>query len=450
MRQYITGNTQLFFTLIVWLIIGMYGGPLIYLVLPLSLFMLRRQERTEEMLIGFLFILILSDSYETHLHFAKSLKNVYVSMLALFLFIDSGEFQPLNSIYKSFFPFFLIAMFCLLFTESFGVSVQKTISYFLMYLIIPNYLVRLYRENGPEVLRNIVFFMLTIMIIGIVAIVVAPSLAYTSGRYRGLLGNPNGLGLFCFLSFLFFYVVKHAHKELFTRSQEVLIYAVVVLSLVLTGSRNSIIGVFMFLFFQRFYKMSPLIGFMVVIVVGYLAEVIGNNLPAIISSLGLGDFFRVKTLNDGSGRYIAWSFAWKAVQQNIFIGKGFAYDEFYMHKNWDELSRLGHQGGVHNTFLTFWLDTGLIGLLAFLWGYFVTFLRAAKRNPLTMPIMFVVTFTAFFESWLVGSLNPHTIIFLMILAVISDDAFYTERVPVAEEENPETDQLLLNDYGLKA
>jgi O-antigen ligase len=251
------------------------------------------------------------------------------------------------------------------------------------------------------------------------------------------------------LSFIFFFVVNYLHKELFTRSQVILIYVVTIISLVLTGSRNSIIGVFMFLFFQKFYKINPFLGILMVLIVGYLAEVVGSNASTIISSLGLGDFFRVKTLDDGSGRYVAWGFAWKEIQQNLYIGKGFGYDEFYMRSNWDLLSRMGHQGGVHNTFLTFWMDMGLIGLIIYLRSFFITFLRAAKRNPLAFPIMFVITFTAFFESWLVGSLNPHTIIFLMILALLSDDAFYPEKIAVSDESQElETQSLLLEENGI--
>lgn len=428
----------------------MYGGPLIYIVLPLSLLAMRKQERYEEMLIGFLLILILSDSYETHLHFAKSIKNVYITILTIFFFIESGSFQPFNSIYKTFFPFFLISLFCLLFSETFLISAQKTLSYYLMYLIVPNYLVKLYRKQGAEALKNIVFFMVTILIISIICMFLLPNLSHTGGRYRGIFGNPNGLGLFCFLSFLFFFVVNYIHKNLFNRNELIIVYGILIFSVLMTGSRNSIIGVFLFLFFQKFYKINPFLGFLVVLCIGYGVVLVESNLSHIITSLGLGDFFRVKTLDNGSGRYVAWLFAWKHVQENFFIGKGFGYDEYYMRSNWDLLSKMGHQGGVHNTFLTFWMNMGLIGLIIYLFAYLVTFLRAAKHNPLVFPILFVITFTAFFESWLVGSLNPHTIIFLMILTLISDESFYPEESESEEQVVFENQTVLISENGVKA
>ncbi len=447
MKQYYTDNLQLYLILIIWLLVGMFGGPLIYVVLPISLLLMKKQERYEELLLGFLLILILSDSYDFHLHFAKSVKNIYISVLTIFFLMESGSFQPLNSIYKTFFPFFIISLYCLIFTETFSISIQKTFSYFLMYLIVPNYLVKLYRQYGAEVLKNILFFMITILIVSILCKYLLPNLANTGGRYRGIFGNPNGLGLFCFLSFIFFFVVNHIHKNLFDRFQLILVYSIIMISLFMSGSRNSIIGVLMFLFFQKFYKINPFLGFVVVLSVGYGVVLLENNLATIISSLGLGEFFRIETLENGSGRYVAWLFAWNHIQENFFIGKGFGYDEHYMRSNWDLLSQMGHQGGVHNTFLTFWMNTGLIGLIIYLFAYLITFLKAAKQNPLAFPILFVVTFTAFFESWLVGSLNPHTIIFLMVLTLISDESFYPEETKVSEEE---TEALLLEENGIKA
>jgi hypothetical protein len=88
----------------------MYGGPAIYGVLPVTLFLMKRQGLYMEMLIGFFFILILSDSYEIRLLFAKSAKNIYISLLAIFFLFDTKEFQPINSLYKLFFPFFLISV----------------------------------------------------------------------------------------------------------------------------------------------------------------------------------------------------------------------------------------------------------------------------------------------------------------------------------------------------
>jgi O-antigen ligase len=444
-REYYQENVQLYAILVFWLIIGMYGGPLIYAVLPLLLILMKRKGMYEEMFIGFFLVLILSDSYEHHLLFAKSAKNIYISALAVFFLFDRKVFYPFNPIYKLFIPFFLVSLYCLFYSETIVVSVQKTLSYFLLFLIVPNYFTKLYREKGSLLLRNIVFFAVTILIVSFLMIFINRTLVYPIGsRYQGVLGNPNGLGLFCFFTFLLFSLVQKIHKKLFSSHEIIIIYILIGFSLLLTGSRNSIIGVLIFMFFQKFYKISPFLGILMVIIIGFLTEIIGNHFSVIISSLGLGDFFRVKTLDNGSGRYVAWLFAWNHIQDSFFIGKGFGYDEHYMRSNWDLLSKMGHQGGIHNTFLTFWMDFGLIGLLIYLRSYFLAFIFAAKKTVYAFPILFAVTFTAVFESWLVGSLNPHTILFLLILTLISDDTFYAEEVQI-----PETETLLLNENGVE-
>ncbi|MGZ4035167.1 MAG: O-antigen ligase family protein [Bacteroidia bacterium] len=409
------------------IITGMFGGPTIYIVLPIILFFMKKKELYEEMFIGFFLFLILSDSYEIPLLFAKSAKNIYIVALAIFFFFDRTEFYPFNTTYKLFMPFFLISVYCLIYTETLGISVQKTLSYFLLFLIVPNYFTKLYREKGPVILQNIIYFAFTILFVSFAIIFIHRDLVYPiDSRYRGIFGNPNGLGLFCFFTFLFFSILRWMHKELFTSAESIIIYSLVLVSLLLTGSRNSIVGVIIFVLFQKIYKINPFLGFILVIIVGVGAEYIGNHFSDVLSSLGLADYFRAKTLDNGSGRYAAWYFAWTHIQQSFFIGRGFGYDEHFMRSNWDLLSKLGHQGGIHNTFLTFWMDFGLIGLLIFLRSYILAFIQAAKKSFFAYPVFFAVTFAAFFESWLVGSLNPHTILFLLILTLISDDTFYTQ------------------------
>jgi hypothetical protein len=195
----------------------------------------------------------------------------------------------------------------------------------------------------------------------------------------------------------------------------------------MTSSRNAVFAVLMYYLCQRFFSRSTFLGFILFLVMLLLAEIVSNNLTAIISSLGLADYFRINTLQDGSGRYIAWAFAWKQIQENFFIGKGFAYNEYYMRQYYDLLSKLGHQGGIHNSFLTFWMDQGLIGLLIYLRSYILMFISAAKRNKYAFPIMFAISFTAIFESWLVGSLSAYAFLVLVIFSIITSDEIVMAR-----------------------
>jgi O-antigen ligase len=434
MLAYYKENIQLYIILLVWLLVGMYGGPLIYGVLPISLILMKQRGMYEELLIGFIFILILSDRFEMPLRFAKDVKNIYIVGLGIFLLLDKKAFYPMNKLIKVFIPFFIVAFYCLMTSINepfFFTSLQKTLSYILLFLVVPNYIQKVYLESGPVFFRNLLFFALTILLLGVILIFIKRNFVFIyGGRYCGILANPNGLGLFCLLMFILFSVVNRFHTDLFSVKEQRIFYFFLLLSIVLCESRNALVGILIFYIFQRFFSVSPFLGFIVFVIIVFTIEVVGNNLISITYQLGLSDYLRVKTLDEGSGRYVAWQFAWNHIQDNFFISKGIAYDEFYMRRHYELLSKLGHQGGIHNTFLTIWMDTGLIGLLIYLRSFILAFMRSSKYTALAFPIMFAITFSAIFESWLIGSLNPFTIIFVIILTLISSDIFHAPKEKV--------------------
>jgi len=136
-----------------------------------------------------------------------------------------------------------------------------------------------------------------------------------------------------------------------------------------------------------------------------------------------------------SGRSVAWHFVWQKIQDDLFIGHGFGYDEALMRRNYYELSRLGHQGGVHNSYLSLWLNFGLVGLIIYFRSFLLFFFKAAKNNGLALPIMYAILFSATFEGLLIGSLNPHMFCMLVIFALISENEFQQQ-----EQQQPELTQ----------
>lgn len=409
---------------VLWLLTGMFGGPFIYVLLPVTVLLMKQKNMYEEMFMGYLFILIISDSAEPGLFFAKTVKNEYVALIAFFFFFDRKSFTPVNDLYKIFIPFFLFSVITLLnaFGDSyFFTSVQKTLSYFLMFLILPTYIMKLYRESGVAFLKRVVFFSFTILLIGIVLKYVSYDLTHVSARFKGIFGGPNGLGIYSLLFFIILFFINETFPGLFSKNEKLILYGIIIISIYMTGSRNSVIAVLIFYMFQRFFGPQPFLGILVFVFVLILIEMVSVNIVAIVQFLGIGEYFRLQTLEEGSGRYIAWGFAWKQIQENFFIGRGFAYNEFYMRQHYRFLSMLGHQGGIHNSFLTFWMDQGLVGLLIFLRSYFLMFLKASKISKFAFPAMLAISFTAFFESWLVGSLSAFAFMGIFIFTILASD-----------------------------
>lgn len=441
MALIIKENFQLLALLCIWFLVGSRGGPIALAFIPLTVLLLKRRDLLPEMLIGFLFILILSDNLEPATAFAKGVKNIYIVLLAGLFILNRKRFSPVNHFVQGFLPYFILSFILLYYSETFNVSLQKTLSYVLLFITVPNYISTIYRERGPAFFKQLLLFMVAIVILSIALKYVFPLWGIShEGRLRGIFGNPNGLGIFCVLTFVFSQLIFNYYPHLFTKREQLVIAGIFFLAIYWSGSRNALVSALLFLMFSRIYNVSAHLGFLVFLIVVFLYIVIGVNYVAIIQYLGLQSYFRIETLEEGGGRYIAWNFAWEEIQKNFFLGKGFAYDEYLMRKNFDRLSKLGHQGGVHNTYLIIWLNTGLVGLLLFFKSFISVFIKGAKNTTLAFPIMYAIMFTIIFEPWLAASLNPFTILFLIMGTIITGPEF--KIIPATEEASDDKEMVL--------
>ena len=418
-----------------WAIIGMYFGPVIYVYLPVTVILMKSRNQYHEILLGFIFILILSDSRLESLHFAADLKEIYILFLVAFLVIDSKGFAPFSNFYFRFLPFFIIAVICIFYAPPSALvnSIEKTFSYILLLLVVPNYLQKAHLMKGKEFYKMLVYMCAGILLLGFVFKFLSPDIVTREDRYEGLFGNPNGLGIFCLLFFLLFTVVIDFFPELFSKRKKMFIYGYIVLSVLLSGSRGSLFALIIYVVFVFLYKRSAILGTIVAIVFATTYSYISANLVGIINTIGLQNYLRINTLEEASGRFVAWKFTWDHIQENFWIGRGFEYTSylFSIPKNVAYLQALGHLGNVHNSYLTLWLDTGLVGLICYVFAFMASFIKGIKKTALALPIMYAVIFSSLFESWLTASLNPFTIILFIILSIITNDAIIKEKAEVA-------------------
>jgi hypothetical protein len=77
---------------------------------------------------------------------------------------------------------------------------------------------------------------------------------------------------------------------------------------------------------------------------------------------------------------------------------------------------------------------GFVGILIYFRSFFLLFIKASKQASMSLAAMFAVMFSINYESWLVGSLNPYTIVLLMIMTVLSEEEIAGWR-PSAEGED---------------
>lgn len=299
----------------------------------------------------------------------------------------------------------------------------------LLFYSVPIFVKRLYKEYGDDFLRNLIYFLVSLVICCLLLRFYSYDMAVSHGnRLRGLFGNPNGLGIFLILVFSAFFILTNLKPDLINRKEKWFFYIVILLCTFSTYSRTALVSVLMLMFVSRIFQLSNFVGILFFVTAAIFYNYIMDAFLYLISVFNLNQDLRVESIQEGSGRFIAWKFAWDNIQTSIFIGRGFSYDESLMRANFYYLSRLGHEGGVHNTYLIIWLNTGLIGLLLFLRGFFLSFIKAAKHTWIAFPFMFVIMFSISFEPWLAASLNPFTILFLTILTIISDEEIVERQV----------------------
>ncbi|MCG8573731.1 MAG: O-antigen ligase family protein [Flavobacteriales bacterium] len=420
-------HMQFIMILTIMYVSGVWGGPIIYPMFPIVLIMLGSKRFFFELYIVAIWLLMLADyvpvknALYDDLQFAKDLKFLIPLALFGFMFLFRNEFKPYPKMILWFVPFFIIAIISLNYSINFQVGSQKTLSFVLMYLCVPFYVTHLHRKQGEGFWKALMTFIIGMLSIGVVLRFAAPQIALIEGttRFKSVLGNPNGLGIFLYLTFVLWIVLMEFKLAKFTKKENWYIFSIIIISLIWCGSRNGIMNVLIFYIIHRLIKIN---WFLSIIAVGLLIgfqDQLFDVLISVVDFFSLGGYFRVETIEEGSGRKVAWVFAWQEIQNYYFLGGGFGHDEHIMRPNYWWLARLGHQGGVHNSYLSLWFDTGIVGVFAYFIAFIANIIRSMRNNYLVIAFGITIFFNITYESWLVASLNPFTILFLTILTIFT-------------------------------
>lgn len=419
MIDYLKRNIQFIIMITLWVVSGMYGGPSYFLIVPASLLLLRMRNMHSEVIFGLLIITVLSDHWKPHLLWASNVKDIYLLlMFGMFLF-NSKDFSYRNMVIGPFIPYLIWIFIPLLRSPDAFTAFQKTISTVLFYSITPIWIIKALAEEKEHFLKGAILTMTALLFYGLFMAVIWPESAYLMGRFRGVTGNPNSLGIICTVFFAMFTIINAHYKEMFAKWEVAFIYAVILLSVVLSGSRNTIFAILIFYSFARFFKVSYLLGFTAVIVLAVAYQILIANLPAIIAALGLQEYMRVENLEDGSSRLIAWQFTLNHLKQDYLMGHGIGYEVYFFQTYGSDLFFKYHVGNTHNSWLAIWLNTGIIGLILYAGALIYRFVSFASHSVYAIPMLYSVMFSATFESWLAGVLSPYILLMLITLTVIA-------------------------------
>lgn len=435
MLSYLRENIQFLLLFALWILSGVLLGDAALAVVGGSMLLLSAKDYFAEILVGFWFILMLSDSSLSWFSFAQLTKKVLIVLLAVIVWLNRSRlFASPNQIFMLFLPFFLWSLFMVFRSPDAATALQKTLSYLLLFLVVPVLVDYASNKGLRHFLRLLIYSMTLYLLIGVVLRFLDPELVELAERFTGLMGNPNGLGLLVFLFAMLFDTACRKSAGLFSRGHRNMIWLVIVANLLFCQSRSSLFAFIIYLVFANFRALRGFLGLMafVLLVVGYGFLV--SNISEIIYGLGLDEVVRVENIEEASGRFIAWDFAWEEVLEEPTFGRGFNYTEILFKDNYYLLSPKGHEGNAHNSYLTFWLDTGIIGLVLFLVALFSLVFHVSKTNSNGSAVLYAVLFSAFFESWLTASLNPDTITLLMTFSLMMSVKDPVDTPPITEEQ----------------
>ncbi len=434
----IKNNSGYIVIMALWSVVGMLSTPLAFVVILGNLILFFAKERYFEALLGMLFLFILSDNTQELWQFAKDIKPYYLLLFGVLVITKYDQLINMSIVIKALTGFLVVSLICVQFSHDAFVAAQKTISYGLILIVVPNIVIYEFNRLGKVFFSNVIAFTIIIHLISLSVIITFPEVGTShGGRWQGAFGNPNGLGLFLIVSYLLYAAIKKEFPNIFTRNENVFYMLLTFGFIWLSGSRTALISVLIFEFITFGFKYSKQL---TVIALGAFIiyfDFLYDFLLKLLYDLGLSDDLRLDNIQEGSGRVIAWLFSWEDIKQNtLILGKGMGYDEFIMKANARTLGELGHEGGVHNSYLIIWLNTGLIGLLAFVFGYFRLFIQGIKRKSYGFAFVFAILFSANFEPWLTSSLNPFMTIFLIGLSLMltnnnSDEEKAVEAEPIA-------------------
>jgi hypothetical protein len=407
----------------IWILLGNTIPPANYVVVPICLGWFAYRKRSDFILVSLILVLTFADSVVPVLIFTKTLKIMVMAATTFVAIYDIRRgLYHINKSFFNFLPFLFAAIIACNWSPVASSSLLKTVSYALLWFVGFHLIRHLFQNFGGSFLRDLTHLATLILILSFLMIILDPGRAFFRGtsRYAGIFRNPNGMGVFITVitPVYAFYFRGQGNVHFLTKA---FTYLMLVTSLALCASRTSIIA---FIVFQAgllamkgntFRRMFFFLGVVPVAII--LSTTI--SIYDVSDLLGAQNYLRVSDIEDGSGRILAWGYGLDYATTHLFLGCGFGCEE--NHFLWEtplELLLSGHQGGVHNSYISFLINVGVIGMGLLAYFFYAT-LKKISNFQFVLPYIVSIAISATFESWMAASLNAFTIFFVIMIMVLT-------------------------------
>ncbi|MFC3414179.1 O-antigen ligase family protein [Algoriphagus hitonicola] len=429
-RFVISDQIRIYIILILIILGGFLGGFLGAFGIFLFSFLYLKNLRLEFLLIVFLLTFFLGDNISGFFSFANNLRFLLIGFSVVYLF-QKGLLK-LNFGWK----IGLFTLFGLFVTALFSplgiIALSRAVAYLLMALILFKLIDLLYRKNPFEVERLIFSFLLIFIFINSITIPFRiEGVFYLVGRFKGLMNNPNGLGLLLMFFYPILDLLQKRNNFLKPNRGSLIVKVVIFVMLFLSGSRTAMLAILIYQTSIWLFDSKRLLIPFLLVLPPLLYVVSTADLIEILSSFGFQEELRLDTLSTASGRTEVWVVAWEEVLQHPIFGQGMMYDNYfvdgYRSANIGE-NAARHWYGVWNSYLSLLLNVGFIGLALYLLFLFRCFQRSTDKK-LAFGFLLLILSSAVTESWMAASMNAFTPLLFLYFAMQQQIIYY----PIHEE-----------------
>jgi O-antigen ligase len=365
-----------------------------------------------------LFTFFLADNYDGILSFAQNLRFVILGLSFLILlrhklFKDNKGLMLLGF---TIYTFLITSIFSPLGLP----AILRSFGFLIVALVIFKLINILLKSDRQSTINLIVTIFFTFFILNIVVLILPIyEDSFYKGRFAGLMGNPNGLGLLAMFSYTLVYWIDKNESTSFSKKFFTIFKILIFLIIILTGSRTATLAVIAFELILRVYQNKFLLMLSLITLVLITIFINSVSFEEIGLSLGLTDYLRIDTLETASGRTEVWEVAYDEFLRQPWLGKGLLYDDYFIQDY--SLKRFGENNArnwnkVWSSYLSLALDVGIIGILLF--GHFwYRLFKASTDKIFGLAFIVMILITAVTESWMAASMNTYMPVVFLIWAL---------------------------------
>ncbi|MEY4293064.1 MAG: hypothetical protein RIQ61_1462 [Bacteroidota bacterium] len=354
----------------------------------------------------FLLIFIMGDNYKGAFFFFQNLRFLVLG-LSLVLLFKYQLFQ--NNPGNVFIPFTIYAFVVSMALSPIGLgSVLRSLGFWLVAITLFK-LIQLFSANARVYTVSFIISILFLFCIVQLSLYFFPVYqdSFLVGRFKGLMANPNGLGLLSLLCYSLIVFFRDYETSFFPRNFLYFLQLTFLFFIVVSGSRTALISVLSFEFLLR-VRTSPLVLIIsLVVFVGMNVFLSISTSLDFLSSFGLSNTLRTESIATGSGRLEVWQVAYNTFIKDPWIGKGMGYDDYFIDSYSNKFigeNKSRQWNGIWNSYLSMGLNVGLLGMGLYGYAWYRMY-QLSSYTVFRFAFLGLCLASAVTESWMAASMN---------------------------------------------